>query len=377
MNAQHPNDNRQILEEASSWFVEFRLSNPDHAKRKDFMRWLKRSPEHIRAYMEISSAYAKLPNATTVEPAAVERLVERAKARSTVVPLDTLSELAGSSFRTDRTYQRPTIRHRVRLAASIAFLCISAAAATWLVLNRAPTYETQVAEHRSITLEDGSRIDLNARTKVRVAFGSSERRVDLLEGQALFQVAKDPARPFIVSGAGTQVQAVGTRFDVNLKKSGTIVTVLEGKVAVSPLPHALAGEEQPSLPTTVGAPTSAATLESGSRDQNAGGEFLLIAGEQAVITTTSIAKPKLVNIAAATAWKQGQLEFDETPLVEVAEEFNRYNRVRLIVESQSLDDFRISGVYSSDDPRSLIRFMYNQPDLVVTETKSEIRIRRR
>jgi transmembrane sensor len=153
-----------------------------------------------------------------------------------------------------------------------------------------------------------------------------------------------------------QVQAVGTRFDVNLKKSGAIVTVLEGKVAVSS--HALAVDGlEPIMPTKV--------------------EALLIAGEQAIITETAIARPKLANIAAATAWKQGELEFDETPLVEVAEEFNRYNRVRLIVESPSLDDLRISGVYSSDDPRSLIRFLHNQPDLVVTETKREIRIRQR
>src|SRR5205823_2531257 len=97
---------------------------------------------------------------------------------------------------------------------------------------------------RSIALPDGSLIELNARSSVRVRFTSNERAVELFEGQALFRVAKDPARPFIVSSDGKRVRAVGTQFDVYRKKASTTVTVLEGRVTVG-----RAAAEGTSLPT--------------------------------------------------------------------------------------------------------------------------------
>src|SRR5260221_5540279 len=95
-----------------------------------------------------------------------------------------------------------------------------------------PSYSTDVGERRSLTLDDGSTVDLNARSKVRIEFSKAERRVDLIEGQALFQVAKNMDRPFIVKSGEATVRAVGTQFDVDRKATGTTVTVLEGRVVV-------------------------------------------------------------------------------------------------------------------------------------------------
>ncbi len=102
----------------------------------------------------------------------------------------------------------------------------------WWQANRYPLYSTDIGERRSITLADGSTVDLNARSKLRIEFSSAERRVELLDGQALFQVAKDKQRPFIVHSGDATVRAVGTQFDVYRKDSGTTITVLEGRVAV-------------------------------------------------------------------------------------------------------------------------------------------------
>lgn len=364
MSTPHSMENRQVLVEASSWFAEFRLGQPGNARRVEFMRWLRRSPEHIRAYLEISDAYARLPTAATVHPAQIERLIERVRARSNVLPLDGAAETAWSIAQTNQEHSRAKRPWASRIAASLVVACVGAVIAAGIFVRRFPVYATQIAEHRSIALDDGSRMELNARTRVKIAFSATERRVDILEGQALFQVAKDAARPFIVHGAGARIRAIGTRFDVNLKKSGTIVTVLEGTVAVFDL--ATAARIGPIVDDLAAGAPLAGTVP-----------VLLVAGEQARITDEVLAKSNSANIAAATAWTDGQLEFDEATLADVVEELNRYSRARLVIESKSLEQFLITGIYSSSDPRSLIRFLQNQPDLAVTETGGEIHIRKK
>lgn len=354
-------DNRQILEEASAWFVDFRFGEIDDSERSQFMDWLRRSPEHIRAYMEISGAYARLPTPNSLEESDIESLIAHTRSRATVVPLDAGSEtLVRLPVARDNRLGRPLARRRFLLAASIAILSACAGLASWLAFNRVPVYVTETGEQRSITLEDGSRIELNARSIIRVHLTPAERNIELLQGQALFQVAKDANRPFIVSSAGALVRAVGTRFDVYIRESGTTVTVLEGRVAVRP-------QSRETNPATLAAAAGNGTSQTPRILE-------LSAGEQAVVTSTAISKPARANAAAATAWLEGQLEFDETRLEDVAEEFNRYNRRPLIVKSRALADFRISGIYSSAEPDSLIRFLRSQPRFIVTETDTEIRI---
>lgn len=368
MNIRHSKDNRQIFEEASSWFVEFRTGQVDRAKRLDFMRWLQRSPEHIRAYMEISGAYAKLPGPGAIPDTLIERLVERTRSRSSVVPFDSVGDLDIGASLAATARERPVARRRaMRFAASIAMFLIVVAVSTWLIVTRDPTYVTQTAEQRSITLDDGSKVELNARTKIRVSFTPTQRRIDLLVGQALFHVAKDPLRPFIVTSSGTQVRAVGTRFDVHRRTSGTTVTVLEGRVAVL---DRETSEDAASTARTL-------ALQNSPTASTAPIALILAAGEQAIFTKKSIEKPLRPNIAAATAWTEGEFEFDETPLADVVEELNRYSRVPIVIESQAPKELRITGIYSSEDPGSLIRFLRNQPDLAVAESVTEIRIRQK
>src|SRR4029077_9414852 len=118
-----------------------------------------------------------------------------------------------------RRFRRPFF------AAAHAFAVVIGGAVWWQA-HRYPLYSTDIGERRSITLADGSTVDLNARSQLRVEFSKSERRVELLDGQALFQVAKDKQRPFIVHSGDATVRAVGTQFDVYRKDSGTTITVL-------------------------------------------------------------------------------------------------------------------------------------------------------
>lgn len=342
-----PNDS--ILEQACSWLIELNDGEADARIREDFMKWLQRSPEHVRAYMEIAAAWedsARLRGRDTPDTGA---LVAQALAESNVVPLDT---------RTSASPTSPVTPKRVRRLAVAA--CLGALAIFGTVLGifhafRAPTYETAVGEQRALTLSDGSIVELNARSRVRVEFSANERIVELLEGQALFEVSKDAGRPFIVRVGTTQVRAVGTQFDVYRKRSQTIVTVIEGRVAVS---SSLAVNE-----TASGRAPAASSLVS--------------AGEQVVVTAKAVAAPKRADLGIATAWTQRKLVFDDTALSEAVDEFNRYGTRRIVIEDAQLAQYHIRGTFPAGDPAGLLELLKDRFEVSVRETPTEIRISKR
>jgi transmembrane sensor len=339
----NPKLNRQILDEASSWFVDFRVGDADASARARFDQWLRASPEHIRAYMEIARTYVELPALASNQRIDVDALI--ASARSDVNVLQ-LREAVTAPAAAPRL---PPPRWKLALAASMLVAAVGVSTFLWISAHRFLTYTTEIGENRQITLADGSTVDLNARSRLRVEFSKGERDVELLDGQALFEVTHDAARPFVVRSGGAVVRAVGTRFDVYRGSAGTTVTVVEGRVAVG---------------DTVFAP-------------DAPDATLVSAGEQVTVTAQAITKPKHADVAAATAWMQHRLIFDGTPLSEVVENFNRYNARQLIIEDPALADFHVSGVYTSTDPSSLIRFLKEQPGVVVTESADAVRIGRR
>jgi transmembrane sensor len=370
--------NSQIYDEASDWFVEFRTGDVDTAGRKRFSTWLRTSPEHVRAYLELAAIWNEGPR---LDPE--HKFDGPALAEDNIVPLG----ISHSQPLASRAEGGGRLLGRVALAASIAVIAIGG---VWKYTQRG-VYSTDIGEQRSITLSDGSHIELNANSRIRESFSGSERRIELVRGQALFHVAKDAARPFIVKSDGTQVRAVGTQFDVYRRSTGTTVTVVEGRVAVLRPPESLgpgAVSPSPVIPESIpDRPSPRARATGGEVPPASGeaahtpiearpGEFLLTAGEQAIVTAQTAIKPAQPNIAAATAWTQRRLVFESAKLADVAEEFNRYNQHRLIIRSPELNEFRITGIFSSTDPAALIRFLQARPGIAVTEGKDEIVITR-
>lgn len=339
-----------IVAEASAWFIEFRSGDATADARARFDEWLRRSPQHIQAYLEVASAWSELPTADPEGRIDLRELIERARASvdDNVVPLSTVAGRAG--HRSDRAGRRP---RALSLAAALAAFAILVGVATWLGFYRADTYSTGIGEQRTVRLEDGTTVELNALSTIKVRLASDVRKVELTEGQALFHVAKDPKRPFIVRSDATTVRAVGTQFDVHRKLSGTVVTVLEGRVAVAEV-----------TPTLIEPRIEVAPI-------------FLSAGEQVTVTEQEKPRAKRADIASATAWLQKRLIFDETPLDEVASEFNRYNTRRLVISDPELRAVPISGVYSTTDPDALIGFLRAQPSIELSETDTEIHLARR
>lgn len=335
--------NAQIYDEASRWFIEFRTEEPDSTARKDFHRWLRTSPEHVRAYLELAAIWNE---GARLDPDHHYDLAElkRANVIAFGKPGDGRDAPSG---------RRRYVARIAALAASVAIVAIASLG----YYSQRGVYTTSIGERRSMALSDGSRVEMNAGTKIREVFARNERRIKLLRGQALFHVAKSPGRPFIVETATAQVRAVGTQFDVYQRATGTTVTVIEGTVAIL--------EGGSDVGTTL--LNVKATGASGDDDP-----MLLVAGEQALVTAQNTIKPTQPNVAAATAWTQGRLVFEATPLTEVAEEFNRYNKRRLVIQSPVLNDFQITGMFSSTDPATLIRFLRMRPNILVIEKGDQI-----
>ena len=345
------------IAEASAWFVEFRAGDATPVLRGQFEKWLRRSPEHIQAYLEIAAGWSELPTADPEGRIDLQALVAlaRSSGNENVVRLP-------RSTGTGRA-----TRHRARrlaLVASLAAIALLAGAAPWLLTQRG-VYSTGGHEERTVVLADGSTVILNALTTIKVRMSKSEREIDLLSGQAFFHDVHDPNRPFIVRSGDTAVRAVGTQFDVDKKSDGMVVTVLEGRVAVA---------QSPAESYYRGNTTS--FLADARRSFGDLRPVLVSAGQQVVVLADNVRvrAPKRVDVAAATAWLRSQLVFDDTPLEKAADQFNLHSTRRLVIVDPELRKVGVSGVYSAADPDSLIGFLRAQPNLQVVETATEIRV---
>lgn len=406
--------NQQILEEASEWVVKQRDGGLVAQEKAAFDSWLRESPQHVRAYLEMSAVWEDVPSLDPDWNPSAEELIALARADDNVVPLvpvsaslgRTVSRAASAMDAASENEQGtaeakpagivapasrivpdgPSGIARSRIFYAIAATLLIALASGWFYLQRG-VYSTEVGEQRLLALADGSTVELNARSRIRVEYTGEERRIELLEGQALFHVAKNKLRPFIVHTSNTKVRAVGTAFDVNKTLSGTVVTVVEGRVAVHAGGAARPNENTAASGNAGGSavPDVAGTaiasgdvhLAQTSAIQAGAGEILLGAGEQVVVTPSASASPTKADLSAATAWTRRSLIFDSSPLTAVAEEFNRYSTRRLVIEDPALASFLVSGVFSSAEPTLLLRFLHGQPELVVEETDKEIRISKR
>jgi transmembrane sensor len=429
--------NKQIYEEACEWFIECRSGDLDDAARAEFDRWLRKSPEHQSAYLEIAAMWNEGPTLDLANKWDLDTLIADAiEEPDNIIALErtprpssdtrtaptcegvNLSPAYEVKRRSSRKSERRSWRY---LGIAVSILLVIAAAPTYLLAPRG-MYATSVGEQRSLALSDGSTVQLNSLSRIRVRYTAHERTVDLIEGQALFHVAKDLTRPFVVCSGQTRVRAIGTQFDVYRKADDTVVTVVEGRVAILgnpepgylPFPflpraereHAASrqgghttstGEGgmswqqlkentpgQGSTPAAHSAPdinnpdlsrrTLSGAAAPGDAAQDDTGPIFLTAGEQIIITPRDLRRTPHPNVIGATAWTQRQLVFDSASLTEVAQEFNRYNERKLVIDPAALGSLHISGVFSSTDAAPLIRFLRDRPGLRVIETPAEIRV---
>lgn len=369
---EEPND--AVFAEASQWLVDFRAGDVDAEGRRRFNAWLCRSPDHIQAYMEAAALWGDIPQLAGNMEVDVEAVVAHARGQRNVTALRTATtaELpAGTSSDGDNRQAGVSSRGSVVIAGRTprrarrlwAFAAASAAAlvlatfVAWWQLDHGTLYTTEIGGQRSITLADGSAIELGARSGVRVRLSSKERSIELIDGQALFRVAPDASRPFIVSSDNARVRAVGTQFDVHKRSSGTVVTVLEGRVAVSAAASSNAHDVEATAGEQVTVPVvlSPKTVKSGGANKD-------------------VTHLRTVDVSSMASWTEHTLSFENAPLADVVEEFNRYNERQIALGDSTLESVRISGVFSATKPESLLKFLRDQMSLDVVSGDRRVTI---
>lgn len=347
MNLQREID-RLLARRASEWHQI--MESADLTRRAEFVAWLKQSPLHIEEYLEAAYTDRVLAHVDPQRRENIDELLEQIVPE--VAPLDN-SWRGASDPITPRLEQPARWPRWVALAAGL-LLCGVA-----LVLYQQPTvtpqFATTVGEQRTVALADHSTVTLNTDSSLQVQLQSTHRDIELLRGEALFKVAHDPNRPFIVRTRRAIVRAVGTQFDVYEKPSGTLVAVLEGQVIVTSI-RRKGGEE-----------STAAPAES------------LGAGQEAFVKADgTVVRMPTSNVAQVVAWRERRIVFRETALEDMVYEFNRYGQgPHLRLEGVAAGGHHYDGIFDVADPESLADLLAREPDLKVERDNNDIVIRTR
>ena len=343
-----------VAQQAGTWFIANQSGSLAQAERAAFVAWLKASPIHVEEYLGVALIAHDLPAAAEDPQVPLESLIELARADDS----DVVSPDAPLTKR-EPVPERMRARYSWAFAASTAaVVLLLAASVLWWVrdgelLGLPRTYQTAHGEQIVAQLPDGSELRLNTDSAVTVRYTRNERVVGVARGQALFTVAGDDHRRFRVAAGDAHIIAVGTQFDTYRKPDATIVTVVEGSVAV------LAGQPPPSLGVT-GFPPDALRL-------NAGYQVHIDAGGM-------LAQPLPVDVQQTVAWLQQKIAFERRPLGEVADEFNRYGSIPIEVDDAALRALPITGVFDAYDIDSFVAFLQTLDGVRVERTSTRIRV---
>lgn len=297
-----PAARRKARAEAAAWVVKLHGPHRTPALEEAFRDWLSADDENRQQFERVTAVWDD--------------------ARG--IPIGGVSRVA---------YWNPSTTTRRWAAAAVVLLACGFVGLSSYWIGFANVYRTRVGEQRVVHLDDGSRVSLNSDSQLRVSFSQEQRRVVLSRGEAYFEVAHNPDRPFVVSAGGHDVTAVGTSFQVRYDSGMTAVTLVEGRVTVSnaPVPLVVTGDHDvPSperdtanqrairqQPSGRSARSGGHQLEAGGNDGAASAQLVtLTPGERIVLSQASAPKLDSPHIEAVTAWRRGEVVLERTPLAD-------------------------------------------------------------
>ena len=353
------NSSSAAIEDAAiAWLTE-RGDGFSPAREREFAHWLRADPLHAAAVTRLEQTLGllgELPEFRSELNTAFDRA-----APVLAFPPATAEQpaLAPAPRRWSRAFAWAGLAAALALGSFVG----------WRALQppREIHFTTTVAGYERARLDDGSTLELNAASAVRVQFSATERRVQLESGEAHFAVAHDTARPFIVSAGGIAVRAVGTAFNVRYTADGDVeVIVTEGKVSVGPalaaVPSGSAREDRNGLPTS-GSPT------------------FVTAGQRIVLPKhappPAVEQVDPATLRAALAWQSRLADFAEAPLADVIARFNTRSRIQLFLADETLADRRIGGTFALDEAEAFVRLLERDGEIVGERRgETEIHLRR-
>jgi len=288
---------------ALGWISRFRSGTASDSDHQEFALWLAQDPGHKRAMDAMLDMWSDL--------ASVRQLYSD-------VPQSPPTSSANSSK---------------WFGASIAAVAsLVLALVIWPQSNQHTTdsirYQTALGEQQTIELEDGSTVTLNTDSRLEVSFDESRRALHLIQGEAFFEVAKDPARPFDVDAGSALVTAVGTAFNIYRSEQGSSVTVAEGVVRVTEL-----GDTGSRAPSTE----------------------ILRANQQLTATSLGLQTAVAANVSRQTAWQRGELIAQDMPLAQLIQEIERYHATHILITDSGIAALTITGVFSLSELEPILQ----------------------
>lgn len=235
---------------------------------------------------------------------------------------------------------------RFAVAASV-LLAVTAGFGTYQFWSSdADRYRTPVGGLSSVPMPDGSKVTLNTASEIRVAVNENERRIDLRQGEAFFEVAKDPNRPFVVKAGKKRIVAVGTKFSVRRDGESVEVVVTEGKVRIEDASRSLRS-------SAVEASGSAAPAAAANNPVFLTAGAIAYADEAGVL----VQRKSLVEAEAHLSWRSGVLMFREQNLADAVAEFNRYNVRKIVIADPAVAALKVEGNFRATNVDAFVRLL--------------------
>lgn len=345
--------NERIGEQAVAWYVENLDAGMAEDRRQAFLTWLKQSPRHVQAYLDISVVGKDVAVlAQRMQPREDEN--HGAGCVENVVVLDDWRRSGPAICDAPPTplpvQARPVARRYPRVLRQVAGLAtFLLLAGGWLGWPQTQELSSGIGEQRLLILADNTRLHLDANSRVRMRIGWIRREIELLEGHSAFVVAED-WRPFLVQADGLRIKDIGTTFDVMLQPSGTRVSVAEGRVQV--WKDARTGVGQLLADLSAGDVVDIARVGGGVRlSQQDTGTML--------------------------DWLEGKIEFHDERLEDVVARFNRFHPTPILIADERAAGLRVSGRLHHGDLSDLLEFLTREDALQVSRGTDGVTIRSR
>lgn len=316
-----PDSASNIDAQAMDFILKRNLDGWTAEDQAEFDTWLSKSLAHKTAYWRLNSIWSRADRLTALRPLAPQ----------------TTPAVPGPNRRT-------TI---LKVAAALVLLAGAGGMVSFLLFGpRTQTYATPVGGHKSIELADGSRIELNTDTILRARVDAQHRVVELLRGEALFHIKHDAAHLFTVIAAKHRITDLGTSFVVREKNDHLEVTLLEGRARLET--------------TDAQAPVKRVAV--------------LTPGDEAVATPQmmSVTRKSTAALQDQLGWQRGMLVFHRATLVDVANEYNRYNRRKIVIADDVAAARVMSATLPTNDLGTFARIARNFLGLHVEEKNDEI-----
>ncbi|MDQ7018702.1 MAG: FecR family protein [Robiginitomaculum sp.] len=331
----HTYDPGKLEEEAVQWHVRLQGGAATSDDWMAFTRWLETDPAYNAAYDAVVRIWDVAGE--LAEPACLSDGKKTSTKNIIAFPFHRLPSAVRA---------RPIVfggGFGTAIAATLLVL-----AAPVFLSSQSASYSTGIGEQRTITLADGTTVMLNTNTDISIHYGKNIRQVNMKKGEAFFTVHHDQSRPFTVAVNDLKVTDVGTRFDIRNDLGRTQVSVTEGIVDIGLV--MANGEPRSVMPKPV----------------------RLTAGDQAVYRIGHDLETHTFDVEQLTAWKQGQLVFENDNLATVTAELNRYFDRPVILADADLGNLRFSGVLQIHDQKRALRDLTAFFSLKTKETSSSV-----